>query len=419
MRNLWTIFRRDLAAYFCTPVGYIYVIVFLLVSVGLFTIPFFTYPRADMRQFFMTLPIILCVLVPAITMRVWAEERSENTMELLLTLPISMTQTVLGKFLAAFCFYLVALAGTLTLPAMLTWLGSPDAGAIAGGYLGAVLLGAFFLSVGVFLSGLSKDQIISFVLSLLACFGLFLLGTDFIAGYLDQMWSGLGSALADFVGITGHYNGFTRGVIEIGSVVFFVGWTAIFLLLNGLFLTGRHRPHAKAMFSTAVVLCLAIGLVFNWIVAGASLGRLDISEGKIYTISPATQKILSALKVPVQVKVYITPRDKMPTELRSLEQDILDKLNDMAMASGGKLQYRALHMEAAKVLSAEEDTADTKGDKEKTLEKRLMDKGVRPFTVQARQKDRATTQLIYSSIGVAYKEKEEEIIPEIIPANLP
>ena len=122
MRNLRTIFKRDLSAYFSTPVGYIYLIVFLLVSVGLYTIPFFGYPQADMRQFFMTLPIILSVLVPAVTMRVWAEERSENTMELLMTLPMSTGEIVAAKFLASFVFYLIALAGTLTIPAMLaTW----------------------------------------------------------------------------------------------------------------------------------------------------------------------------------------------------------------------------------------------------------------------------------------------------------
>jgi len=421
MRNLRTIFKRDLSAYFSTPVGYIYLIVFLLVSVGLYTIPFFGYPQADMRQFFMTLPIILSVLVPAVTMRVWAEERSENTMELLMTLPMSTGEIVAAKFLASFVFYLIALAGTLTIPAMLAHLGQPDPGAVIGGYLGAVLLGAFFLSIGVFISGLSKDQIVAFVISLLACFALFLLGTDFIAGYLDSMWRGLGGVLEDLVGVTGHYSNFTRGIIEIGDVLYFVAWTAIFLVLNGLFLSGRHRPHARAMFSTALVLCFGIGMAFNWILSGVSLERFDISQGKIYTISPATRKILSGLKVPVQVKLYVTPRDKMPTELRNLEQDIMDKLGDLSLASSGKLQFKAIHMEATRVLAAENEEEDPgkKADKEKSLESRLMEKGVRPFTVQARQKDKATTQLIYSSLGVAYKEKEEEIIPEVVPQTLP
>jgi ABC-type uncharacterized transport system involved in gliding motility auxiliary subunit/ABC-type transport system involved in cytochrome c biogenesis permease component len=419
MKNIWIVTRRELAAYFESTIGYVYMIVFLLVSVGLFITPFFTFPQADMRGFFMSLPLILCVFIPAVTMRSWAEERKENTLELLLTFPMKPHELVLGKYIAAYMFYLITLAGTLTIPLMLAILGDPDMGAIGAGYLGSVLLGGFFLSMGVFFSGLCKDQIVAFILTLLACFGVYLLGTLFIATYLDSFWPGLGDLLSDLVGVTGHYNAFTRGVVELGDVIYFVIWATLFLFLNGFYLEGRHRPRYRIIFGSALTLCLAIGVALNYLTAIHSFGRFDFTSDKIYTLSPASKKILSELKLPVQVRLYITPRDKMPTELKSLEQDILDKLEEMRIASGSKIMVRAIHMEAANVLMPRKQGDPGKGESEEEgLEKRLLDKGIKPFSVRALRQDQSTTQFIYSSLGIAYKDKPEEIIPRVLPRDL-
>jgi len=419
MKNIWIISQRELAAYYESTIGYVYMIVFLMVSVGLYITPFFTFPQADMRGFFITLPLILCVFIPAVTMRFWAEDRKENTLELLLTFPMKPHELVLGKYLAGCLFYLITLAGTFTIPLMLWVLGNPDMGAIGAAYLGSLLLGGFFLSMGIFFSGLCKDQIVAFILALLACFGVYLLGTIFIATYLDSFWPGLGAVLADVVGVTGHYNAFARGVVEVGDVLYFVIWTTLFLFLNGFYLEGRNRPRYRMIFSSALTLCLAIGLVFNYLTATHSLGRFDFTEDRIYTLSPASKKILSELKVPIQVKLYITPRDKMPTELKSLEPDILAKLEEMRIASGSKIVYRTIHMEAANVLAARKEAEKgEKASKEEALEQRLLDKGIKPFSVRALRQDQATTQLIYSSIGIAYKEKPEEILPRVLPRDL-
>jgi len=419
MRNIWIITRRELAAYYKSTIGYVYMIVFLMVSVGLYITPFFTFPQAEMRGFFMSLPLILCVFIPAVTMRSWAEERKENTHELLLTFPMRPQELVLGKYVAGCIFYLATLVGTFTIPLMLLVLGDPDMGAIGAGYLGSLLLGGFFLSMGIFFSGLCKDQIVAFILALLACFGVYLLGTVFIATYLDNFWPGLGVLLGDLVGVTGHHDAFARGVVEIGDVLYFLIWTALFLFLNGFYLEGRNRPRHRTILSSALVLCLTIGLVFNYLTTMHSLGRFDFTEDKIYTLSKASKKILSELKVPAQVKLYITPRNKMPTELKSLEQDILDKLEEMRIASRSKIVYRTIHMEAAHVLAPESEPEKGKGEsKEEALEKRLLDKGIKPFSVRALRQDQSTTQLIYSSIGIAYKDRPEEIIPRILPRDL-
>jgi ABC-type transport system involved in multi-copper enzyme maturation permease subunit len=418
MRNLWTILRRELAAYYESAIGYIFMIVFLILSVGLFITPFFTVLSADMRAFFTTLPIILCIFLPAVTMRLWAEERKQNTWEMLLTFPMRPHELVLGKFCASLVFFLGALAGTLTIPLMLAWLGKPDPGPIIGAYVGTILMGAFFLALGLFVSSLCQDQIVAFVITLLACFGIFLLGTGFIATYIDSAWPGLGTFLAEVIGMGKHYATFAQGLLVVGDALYFLIWTAVFLFLNGLFLEIRSRPAARRTFVGAVVLSLGIGLMVNWLLADQRLARFDLTQDKIYTLSAASIKILRSLPVPVQIRLYITPSEKMPTEMRNLERDIFDKLDEMRLASGGKLVSRAIHMEATNVIQAPGAPSEGGEGKEAAIEKRLLDKGVRPFSVQALREDEVVNKLVYASLGVAYKDKDEEILPRVLPDDL-
>jgi ABC-type uncharacterized transport system involved in gliding motility auxiliary subunit len=426
MSNVRTILRRDLGAYFTSPIGYIFIMVFITISVGLYITSFFTFPVADMRSYFGNLPLLMCVFIPAVTMRVWAEERKENTWEMLLTFPMKSWELVIGKFLATFVFFLITLAGTLTVPIMLAVLGNPDNGAIFGGYLGTILLGAFFLSIGIFFSGFCRDQIVAFVITLLACFLIFLLGTDFIATILDGYVSGLGTLLGTLLGMIDHYSTFTRGVLEFADVLYFVVWTVLFLVLNILFIEGRNRPGSRMTFATAVTLCFGIGLAFNWLVSDLSLLRRDLTEDKVYTISPATEKILSGLESPVNVKVYITPESEMPTALKSLEQDVTDKLAEMRVKSGGMLDFTPVYLKAANVLASQEDLLSPESDEEEgesseteAIEKRMLDKGVRPFMVQALVAEEFTQKPVYSSIGISYRENKEEIIPQVMPENIP
>ncbi|HOK90098.1 MAG TPA: Gldg family protein [Candidatus Hydrogenedentes bacterium] len=418
MKNVMTIFRRDFAAYFTSPVGYIYMMVFVTLSVGLYITSFFIYPMADMRPYFDNLPILLCVFIPAVTMRIWAEERKENTWEMLLTFPMNAWELTVGKFVAALAFFALTILATITIPAMLFTLGNPDAGAVIGGYLGTLLLGAFFLALGILVSGFFKDQIVAFVVTLLLCFGFFLAGTDFIASYLDGRVAGLGSLLADLVGIFRHFGTFTKGVIDLSEVLFFVVWAVIFLSLNVLYIDGRNRPKARTIFSAAVVLSVVIGLLFNYVAADLSLFRVDLTQDKIYTIAPATRDILRNAESEVQVKLYITPQDKMPTAMRSLERDIVDKLEEMRLASGGKLVYDTVYLEAANIMYNEQENKDEKKEGEEAIEKRMLDKGVEPFSVQDLKGDEVTNKLVYSSIGVGYKDKAEEIVPHVIPDEM-
>ena len=222
MSNAWVIFKREFKGYFDSTIAYIFVTVFLAVTNGLYMFSFFTFGRAEMRSFFSTLPMFLVVFIPAITMRLWAEDKKLGTLELLLTMPMRTHEVVVGKFLAAFAFYAVALAGTLTIPVMLAILGEPDFGPIIGGYV-----------------GLCKEQIVAFILSLVACFALFMVGTQFIATFLDGSISGLGSFLREYVGVTVQFEGTERGVIDVKNLVYFVSMAVLFLMLNTYSLEGR------------------------------------------------------------------------------------------------------------------------------------------------------------------------------------
>ncbi|MFP6582760.1 MAG: Gldg family protein [Candidatus Hydrogenedentota bacterium] len=425
MNNVLTIAKRELNAYFTSPIGYIVMIVFVAVTVVLYMLTFFSFPVADMRPYFASIPMMLSILIAAITMRIWAQERSENTWEMLLTFPMKAWELVIGKFVASLVFFLLTLSATATIPIMLAQLGDPDGGVIFSSYLGTLLLGAYFLSIGIFFSGFFKDQILSFIVTLLTCFAIFMLGNTLVAAYLDNAIPGLGlgTLLNEVVGLSGHYTAFVRGVIEVADIVYFLVWTAIFLFLNILYIDGRSRAGAKVIFSTAVTIALAIGLMGNWLVSDTSLGRFDMTEDKIFTVSQASKNILSAIDTPVQVKVYISPKKDMPTGMTSLQQDITDKLEEFSVASKGKIEYTVINLEASQAITTEIDDGLETGEEEdeteeEVIEKRLLEKGVQPFTVQAMSDDQIMNKLIYSSIGIAYKDKKEEILPPILPQGL-
>lgn len=239
MRGINTIFRREFGSYFNSPIAYIFIIAFLLLNSVLFMTTFFQSNMADLRSFFGLLPVTLILFVPAISMRLWAEDKRLGTFELLMTLPLGTKEVMLGKFLAAYCFYLVALAGTLPLPLMVMALGNPDVGTMVSGYIGAALVGALFLAIGTFTSGLVRDQISAVILGVVACAMVYIAGLDFVAMIGDGWIPGLGSAVQKFVGLSTHYNMMQRGVVALGDLAYFLGLTALFLTLNAYWLEGR------------------------------------------------------------------------------------------------------------------------------------------------------------------------------------
>jgi len=240
--NVWTIVKRELVGYFDSPVAYVFIVIYLLLA-GFFTFTFgsfFDRGEASLTAFFMWMPWLLLFLVPALGMRLWSEERRSGTIELLLTFPVTPWQAILGKFLASWIFIAIAMA--LTFPVWITvnWLGDPDNGVILAGYIGSWFLAGAYLAVSCLTSAITRNQVVSFILSVVICLGLVVVGfapvTDLLARWAAP-W--LVEAIAGFSVLT-HFDGFQKGVIDSRDFVFFASVIGFALFVTGVILRG-HR----------------------------------------------------------------------------------------------------------------------------------------------------------------------------------
>jgi ABC-2 type transport system permease protein len=231
MNSFWAVFKRELKSYFTTPLAYVFLVIFLFFSGYLtFKQGFYEAEQADMRPFFMNLPLLFVFMVPSTAMRLWAEERKVGSIELLFTLPVTITQAVLAKFFAAWFFLAIALALTFPMVITVSYLGDPDAGLIVTGYLGSLLMAGGFLAIGCFFSAVSKNQVISFVLSVVACAILVFAGMPTTLSYLSTFLpAGLVSAI-EGMSFQTHFESIQKGVLEFRDVAYFilliVGWIA-------------------------------------------------------------------------------------------------------------------------------------------------------------------------------------------------
>jgi ABC-2 type transport system permease protein len=240
--NIKAIMKRELGGYFTSPVAYVFLVIFLLLT-GFFTFTvgnFFERGEASLVSFFTWHPWLYLFLVPAAGMRLWSEERRLGTLELLLTMPVTTLQAIVGKFLASWLFLLIALA--LTFPVWITvnWLGSPDNGVIFAGYVGSGLLAGAYLAISCMTSAMTRNQVISFIVSVMICLFLILAGftpvTDLLVRWASPV---LVQTIASFSVMT-HFEGFQRGVIDLRDVVFFVSVIVFALFTTGIVIRG-HR----------------------------------------------------------------------------------------------------------------------------------------------------------------------------------
>lgn len=240
MRNVLTIAGRELVAYFATPVATVFIVIFLILQ-GTLTFNlgnFFDRGQADLNPFFTFIPWVFLLLIPAITMRLWAEERRLGTIELLLTLPITQTQAVLGKFLAAWAFCAIALALTFPFVITVNLLGQPDNGVIASGYVGSLLVAGAFLSIGSALSAATKNQVIAFVLALAVCFVFSVASYPVVTEFLSRN-TPLLAEVARRIAVLERFQDFTRGVVSARDLVFFASFIGFWLFLNTVLVEQR------------------------------------------------------------------------------------------------------------------------------------------------------------------------------------
>jgi ABC-2 type transport system ATP-binding protein len=241
VKGTWTVFARELKGYFTTPVAFVFLLIFLILT-GVFTWSlgdFYASDQADLQRFFMWHPWLYLALIPALSMRLWAEERRSGTIELLLTLPISMLGAVIGKFLAAWAFCGVALALTATNWVSVNYLGDPDNGVILASYIGSFLMAGAYLAIGAAMSSLSKNQVTAFVLSFTVCLIFVLAGYRPVVEALEGWTAGWFVELITNLSFQSHFDQITRGVLAAPDLVFFLSAIAVFLFANAVIVEQR------------------------------------------------------------------------------------------------------------------------------------------------------------------------------------
>lgn len=323
--------RRELAAFFTNPAAYIVTVIFLVASGIFFFSTFFINGRADLRNFFSLLPIMLSLFVPALTMRLFSEELRSGSFETLMTLPVTSAQVILGKFLAAFLTSAAMLVPTLFYVVTACVFGKVDFGPIIGGYFGAFFLCALYSAIGIFSSALTKNQIIAFFTALALSFALILFGMVliFLPAPLVQFFS--------WLSVTTHFQQISRGIADTRDIIYFVSLSAIFLLLTQQKISVKKNRDEKidcAIFFLILILTNLVG-------ARAFL-RKDLTSGKMYSISPASKELVKNLQEPMSVNVFFS--SDLPAPYNSVDQYLRDILVEYKSAANKNFSYKIFDM---------------------------------------------------------------------------
>ena len=241
MSNAWIICKRELSGYFGTPIAYVFLAIFVFLG-GIFTFyigSFFDRGQADLQSFFQFHPWLYMFLIPALAMRLWAEERRAGTIELLFTLPVTMVEAVLGKFFAAWVFTAIALALTCPLWITVNYLGDPDNGVILASYLGSLLMAGAFLAIGSCISALTRNQVIAFVVSGVVCLGFILSGFPLVLEFVSAFAPAIVvDAVRSFSFLT-RFQAISKGVVQAGDIVYFTSLIVFWLFVNAVAIQWR------------------------------------------------------------------------------------------------------------------------------------------------------------------------------------
>ena len=340
MKQTLSITRKELQGYFGSPMALIFLGAFLAATLFAFfwVDAFFARGIADVRPLFGWMPVLMIFLVAALTMRQWSEEQRVGTLEILLTLPVSKVQLVLGKFLAVLALVGVALALTLFLPLTVSILGNLDWGPVVGGYLASILLAGAYAAIGLFISSRTDNQIVALISTVLLCGVLYLVGTS---GVTDFVGEGPAQVLRA-IGAGSRFESIERGVVDLRDLIYYLSLSGLFLALNVLSLDSKRwslGPHTSSYRRGLIVAVLLIGLnlvaLNSWLYPLRGL-RLDLTAQKEYSLSQPTRDLLSNLQEPLLIRGYFSERTH--PLLAPLAPQIEDLLQEYEIAAGGKLE---------------------------------------------------------------------------------
>ena len=340
MKQSLSITRKELKGYFGSPMALIFIGAFLAATLFSFfwVDTFFARGLADVRPLFRWMPALMIFLVAALTMRQWSEEQRSGTLEILLTLPVSPIQLIVGKFLAVLALVALSLALTLFLPISISLLGNLDWGPVIGGYLAALLLAAAYAAIGLFASSRTDNQIVSLISTVLLCGLFYLVGSS---GVTDFAGNVLGEVLRS-IGVGSRFESIQRGVVDLRDLLYYVSLTGVFLTLNALSLVSKRwsqgeqtLPQRQGVALTSVLLALNLVLVNVWAYPLQRL-RVDLTQQREYSLSQATRDLLGNLQEPLLLRGYFS--EKTHPLLAPLVPAIRDMLQEYKIASGGKVE---------------------------------------------------------------------------------
>ena len=383
--------QKELALFFSSPIGYLFLLAFLGVTLFVFFWgeAFFARNIADVRPMFEWLPVLLIFLASALTMRMWSDERRTRTLELLVTVPATTWEFVVGKFMACWLLLIVALVLTLPLPITVSLMGTLDWGPVLAGYVAAALLGAAYLSIGLFSSARSDNQIVSLLLASFACGAFFVIGTDFVTALspapMAEVLRGLGAGA--------RFESITRGVLDFRDLYFYLSVVGVFFVLNvhAIESHGWSASRTERHRSKGVLLALlgANLLIANVWLASVSSVRLDVTQGNQYSISEATRSYLARLDEPLLIRGYFS--EKTHPLLAPLVPQLKDLLTEYEVAGNGAVRLEIIDPASD---PEKEDEANTKY-------------GIRPVPFQVADRYQSSLVNSYFDVLVQYGDENE------------
>ncbi|MCK5197507.1 MAG: Gldg family protein, partial [Spirochaetales bacterium] len=325
LRNIFIILKREVKTYFSSPIAYIVMTLFLLLTGWFFFSTFFLAGRADMRDFFNLLPVVFTFIIPALTMRLFAEEYRSGSFEISATLPVNLMDIIGGKFLAALFYTVVMLAPTLIYPLFIGILGDLDAGPVIGGYAGAVLLAGAYSSIGILASSLTRNQVIAFLVSAAGCFFLTIISSILI--FLPAFLTGF----FQYLGAVFHFNNIAKGVIDSRDLIYFI--SVMIIALGSTFFVIKDRSRSiKLNFALYFTVLILVNIV-----SGTLFFRLDLTANKKYSLSGASISAVSTIEEPLTIKAFFS--ENLPGSYNNLRREICDLMEEYALAGNKNFNY--------------------------------------------------------------------------------
>ncbi|MEJ2612337.1 MAG: Gldg family protein [Candidatus Thiodiazotropha sp.] len=392
MNNILKVSQKEFASFFSSPIAYIFLAAFLAVNLFIFfwVETFFARNIADVRPLFEWMPMLLILLVAAITMRMWSEERRAGTLEFLLSMPVKSLQLVLGKFLACLGLVFVALLLTLPLPITVSLFGPLDWGPVFGGYLATLFLAAAYVAIGLFISARSVNQIISLIVTVAVCGFFYLLGSE----SLTSLFGNQISELLKLLGSGSRFDAITRGVIDLRDLYYYLSLVGVFLTLNVFTLEwlrwqGNRSNAQHRLWGLVTGLFVANFLTANLWLSPVGYVRADLTDGNLYSISEATRSYLKQLQEPLLIRGYFS--SKTHPLLAPLVPRLRDLMKEYAAAGEGRVRVEFI---------------DPQTDPE--LEREANEKyGIKPVPFQFASKYQASVVNSYFNILVEYGDQHE------------